>query len=453
MKSPAMISLLQRKLAGALVSLCAALMANGALADNLRPQLQAQQNDATADLERWYGSVVDDCGDPSRPAYQCSGILLRATGTKAGSLPWEPSDRQIAKGSVSFSWVRQDVGFAKPFDRHNGFILYPNQAVPDGKLTDLKIRCSFPINANTNNRQTLQGCGPFTGHEQTTDTCQNLGLLTARQWLDRYPQADNARVCGWALDDAHGSRAAEWFRIAAEAHQGLADALWATNNEVLVSVWPKGSDQLPLHSFFYVPSEWGALVKAQHDQIQYHQRHGQVIPIVKLGFPGNREGSMSFAYDVYDQAIGRPVRTGFVDFEDAAVGPQQRVTAAGIEFLLGGDRGQVSDRPHPASHGLIRSRHISVDSTISFSLQGPGRRRVAFSWGCNRLCALQKVVADEHILLQEEETGEMHYGFTEFVIDGPEAFILVIASVEDDIELVIDNLDVQELPALIHTTG
>lgn len=107
----------------------------------------------------------------------------------------------------------------------------------------------------------------------------------------------------------------------------------------------------------------------------------------------------------------------------------------------------VSDRGHPASHGLISGRHLSVDSVISFALEGAGRRRVAFSWGCNRPCGLQKVIADEHILLFDQESGDMRYGSTEFTLDGPEAFVLLTDSEDDEMEMVLDNLEVRELPA------
>ncbi|MFT0520037.1 hypothetical protein [Pseudomonas faucium] len=33
--------------------------------------------------------------------------------------PWEPSDSQIEKGSVAFSWVRRDSNFGKPLGNDN----------------------------------------------------------------------------------------------------------------------------------------------------------------------------------------------------------------------------------------------------------------------------------------------------------------------------------------------
>lgn len=259
--------------------LAAVLLAHAARASASVPSLFDRHSSAVGELERWYGDVADDCGDTESPAYRCTGILLRATRTVPGLLPWESSEAQRAKGSISFSWVRQDVGFGKPFERQNGFILYPNEQVPEGQLADLQILCSFPINAGTFGRPTLQGCGPVMSHPQDTDTCQRLGIVTVRQWLERYPHPDTGRVCGWDLRDPRGRGPAWAFNLAAASHQGLPDPFWATNNEVLVSAWAEASGgQLPLHSFFHIPGEREALVKAQHDQIRYFQLHGRVPP-------------------------------------------------------------------------------------------------------------------------------------------------------------------------------
>lgn len=446
MKSSTTFLFLQSKLSRQLVSLCLVMVTSAAWTAHAGSPPFARQGNPAAELQRWYDTAVDDCGDPRNPAYQCSGILLRATDTTPTSLPWEPSDRHLAKGSVSFSWVRQDVGFTWPYARQNGFILYPNQDAPAGKVSDMLIRCSFPSNAGTDGRDTLQGCGPLRGQESSTDTCQNLGVTTAAQWLQRYTNEDGGAACGWYLEGVDGLRAASAFKAAADAHQGLEDERWANNNEVLVAVWPKGSGgTLPLHSFFHIAGDRRALVRAQHDQIRYHQQHGQFIPVLGLGFPGSKGERMSFAYSEHDQAVGQPVRTPFVDLEDVPVGVEKRVVSNGVEFMLGDERYEVSHRPHAASGGLIRSRHLSVDSSIRFTVEGAGRRRVTFSWGCNSACAVGQAIAGTHVSLLENEDGIMHYGTHEVIVDGPEAFSMVIDGDDARTEMVLDNLDIQEV--------
>ncbi|MFG0411249.1 hypothetical protein [Pseudomonas sp. NY5710] len=405
---------------------------------------------AVIELKRWYQSITDDCGGPDKPGYLCSGIALRTTGSSSNFLPWDPTDSQIRKGSVAFSWLRQDSNFGKPFGNQNGLILYPNQAVPKDKVADLHVLCAFPINANTNQRPTLQGCGPITGYESTTDTCQALGIITAQQWLERYPQAGNYRVCGWDMRALEGS-SAEGFHTAIAARAGLADDLWSINNEVLLRAWSKGEGGvLPVHSFFYVQGERQALAKAQYDQIRYNQHYQQLIPVVRVTFPENKAGIAAFAYEAQDQAVGRPIPTPSVDFEALAVGPYTQITADGVEFQLSGSQRGVSDTAHPGSGGRIAGKHLAVSATIQLVLEGAGRRLVRFSWGCNSYCGMQAEIAEVYEELSSDGPGAMRYGTKEFIIDGPEIIRVTVDSEEDDNLLVLDNLTVQALPAQPH---
>ncbi|MGE8060637.1 hypothetical protein [Pseudomonas sp. NPDC089547] len=409
--------------------------------------LDKRGSEAVTELTRWYQSTTEDCGGPDKPGYLCSGIALRTTGSSPDFLPWEPSDSQITKGSVAFSWLRHDSNFGKPFGNQNGLIMYPTQAVPEGKVANLHVLCTFPINANTNQRATLQGCGPITGYEQTTDTCQALDITTAQQWLDSYPQAGNYRVCGWDMRAQQGSTA-KGFQTAIAARAGLADELWNINNEVLLPVWEKGKGgTLPVHSFFYVEAEREALAKAQYDQIRYQQQYQQSIPVVSVAFPNSKAGSATFTYDAQDQAVGRPTPTPSINFEALAVGQYPRVTANGVEFQL--DRGKrgVSDKPHEASEGRIVGKHLEVDSAIKFVLEGAGRRLVRFSWGCNSYCGMQTLIAGDSEELSEDGPGDMRYGTKEFIIDGPEVVVVTVDTEEDDSLLVLDNLEVQKLPS------
>lgn len=392
-------------------------------------------------LKRWYDSDTDDCGGPDKPGYLCSGIALRTTGSSPDFLPWNPSASQLQKGAVAFSWLRHDTNFGKPFGNQNGLILAPPQAVPDGKLATLSVLCTFPINANTNQRPTLNGCGPISAYPDT-DTCQALGVDTAQQWLDKYPQAGNYRVCGWDLRAIPGS-SAQWFQTAVEARKGLADEFWSVNNEVLISVWgPGDAAKLPLHAFFYVEGERSALAKAQYDQIRYAQAHRQSIPVVRVSFPTHKTDAMTFTYDEHDQAVGRPTPTPQVDFEELAVGSGATVTSKGVAFGLTRGRRGVSDQPHEQSDGKIIGKHLEADSSIRFVLEGQGRREVTFSWGCNSYCGMQQEIAGVGEELSEEGPGQFHYGTKTFIVDGPEVVVLTVDTEEDDALLVLDNLKV-----------
>ncbi|MFB4390647.1 MULTISPECIES: hypothetical protein [unclassified Pseudomonas] len=396
---------------------------------------------AVEDLKRWYDSETDDCGGPDKPGYLCSGIALRTTGSSPEFLPWNPSASQLEKGAVAFSWLRHDTNFGKPFGNQNGLILAPPQAVPDGKLAALSVLCTFPINANTNQRPSLNGCGPISAYPDT-DTCQSLDVNTAQQWLDKYPQAGNYRVCGWDLRHSPGS-SAQWFQTAVEARKGLADELWSVNNEVLISVWsPTDGGRLPLHAFFYVEGERSALAKAQYDQIRYAQMYQQSIPVVRVSFPTHKTDAMTFTYDEHDQAVGRPTPIPEVDFDELDVGSRATVTSKGVEFRLDRGRRGVSDQPHEESGGKIIGKHLEADTSIRFVLEGQGRREVTFSWGCNTYCGMHQEIAGEWEELSEEGPGQFHYGTRTFTVDGPEVVVLTVDTEEDDALLVLDNLKV-----------
>ncbi|WP_434728456.1 hypothetical protein [Pseudomonas soli] len=408
--------------------------------------LDSRGEQAVVELRRWYDSVTDDCGGAQKPGYLCSGIALRTTSSSVGFLPWEPTDSQINSGSVAFSWIRRDNNFGSPFGNRNGFILYPPQAAPPGKIAALNVRCTFPINANTNQRPTLQGCGPIRGYEQTTDTCQTLGVDTARQWLEKYPQAGNFRVCGWDLRDARGA-AAKSFQTAIQARTGMPEALWRVNNEVLLPVWRRDQGgELPLHSFFYVEGQQDALAKAQFDQIRYAQMYQQLIPVVRVAFPADKAGSVAFDYEPQDQAVGHPTPTPSIDFENLAVGQSAEVSSNGVTFSLERQNRGISKEPHEASKGQISGKHLEVDTTTQFVLTGAGRRLVSFSWGCNSWCGVQTAIGEEYVELSEHGPGEMHYGTQELIIDGPEVITLSVDTEEPGSLLLLDNLVVRKLP-------
>ena len=409
---------------------------------NLRGRMSVEQ------LKAWYDAVVDDCGGPDKPGSLCSGIVMRTTTTSAHFLPWEPTDSQLAKGSVAFSWLRRDNNFGKPFGNQNGLVFPPPQAVPPGKLNNLHVLCTFPINANTNQRPALQGCGPITGYEPTTDTCQALGIATAGQWLDKYPDASNYRVCGWDMRQ-QPQESAKWFQTAVQTRAGLADAFWQINNEVLLPVWKMGSGAaLPIHAFFFVSGEPQALAKAQYDQIRYQREYQQVVPVIGLAFPAAKRGVMSFIYDEAEQAVGRPTPTPAIDFESLDVGETGKVTINDVEFELSTRRRGVSDAPHEGSGGKIRGKHLQADSAIKFALHGAGRRLVSFSWGSNSYSGISLDISGEQIELSADEPDEMRYGRQELIIDGPEVFSIIVDSEEDDSLLVLDNIEVEQLPAL-----
>lgn len=130
------------------------------------PSITVVDGPATAEaLTRRYNDTRANCGSDSMPAFLCSGVIIRATTYDPGYDTWDPSPKALAKGSVSFSYLRKDnnlQSFAWRPSNPNGFISYPIIGNPPDKL-DLPILCHFPMDGWTGNRTEWYGCGVYPG--------------------------------------------------------------------------------------------------------------------------------------------------------------------------------------------------------------------------------------------------------------------------------------------------
>ncbi|MFJ4455831.1 hypothetical protein ACIP1G_18350 [Pseudomonas sp. NPDC089392] len=410
-------------------------------------ELNIRGTQAVEELKKWYDSTTDDCGGPDKPSNLCSGIALRATASSPDMLPWDPSQKHLDKGSIAFSWVRRDTNFGRPFDRTNGFMFPPVQAVPEGKIKNLDVLCTFPTDGNTDAREAAQGCGPRRGLESTTDACQKVNVKDADDWLKQYSDDDVrwTRICGWDLREEPANMRAEWFEMAVKVRAGLIGNAWVGFNEVLLPVWPLGSGpNLPLQAFFYVEGDHTALVKAQYDQIRYEKNYGQSVPVIRTKFPTDKDQVMVFTYAEEDQAVGRPVPVAKIDFESETVGERKDFVVDGVTFLMA-NRGGVSKDAHEESEGLISRKHLKFEHYIHIVLPGKGRREVSYHWGCNDHCERYTTIVENGKILST--SSAMRYGTDEFIIEGPEVVTLYIVDDREGLRMVLDNLEIRELSA------
>lgn len=271
--------------------------------------LDTRGPEAAAQLTQWYGRTDLDCGNPGRPAVLCGGVLLRATETHPAFLPWDPSPGSIASGGVSFSWLRQDNNFANlVYNYRNGFIFYPVFDTPSGKNSDIQVLCAFPMDADTNARSTLQGCGPTPDYSADSRPCTDQGIDTAAQWLAKFNRGNDRYhyQCGWSVREGERDQAAK-FIAAIEARRGMDDPYWDIQNELRVATWAPGQGAtLPIQSFFYLAGDADARTKAQTDQQRYFDSYGQTVPIVRLQLPASKSGAATFTYDESDQGGSKP---------------------------------------------------------------------------------------------------------------------------------------------------
>ncbi|ATB67720.1 hypothetical protein [Pseudomonas mosselii] len=405
-------------------------------------ELNKRGEQAIAQLKVWYNSTTEDCGGPDKPSYLCSGIEMRATGTDPDVFSWDPSPKHTDKGAIAFSWVRRDSNFASPAERYNGFLFPPLQAIPEGKIRDLQVLCTFPTDGGTDNRETAQGCGPQRNFESTTDACQKIGVNSAEQWLEKYSADDirRARFCGWDLREEPAGMRAQWFEMPIKVRAGLSASAWAGYNEILLPVWKVGvGADLPLYAFFYVEGQTRAGLLAQFDQVRYHTAYGQAVPVIRIKFPTAKDQVMQFTYDEGDQAVGRPIVTSNVDFESEQTGERKEFKVDGSTFILHGT-GEVSDDSHGGGGSKISGKHLEFEGPTDILLPGNGRRRVSYDWGCSDICTRDLSLTENHRLLNDREG--MHYGSDELTVDGPEILHLYMVEDVENPRMVIDNLKV-----------
>ncbi|MGE7138557.1 hypothetical protein ACQKIE_13110 [Luteibacter sp. NPDC031894] len=265
---------------------------------------------AVAQLDGWYQRRDANCGGATRPAFLCTGVMLRATSSKPGFLPWDPSPDGILKGGLSASWLRVDTNFPDTF-RANGFIFFPSSAAPAGSVR-IEVLCAFPFDGDTWSRRSLEGCGPHPSNVDRSRPCQDIGIHTAQQWLSNYYTPGYARhshQCGWDLRIGSPSTA-DRFQQNIIARAGLQPEQWRFTTEVVLKTWVKGSGaRMPIHSFFYRAGNTVALKDALSDQKRYFDAYHKALPIVSLTLPTSQAGRARFTFNPADQAVPLPEGT------------------------------------------------------------------------------------------------------------------------------------------------
>ncbi|WP_426285428.1 hypothetical protein [Luteibacter sp. E-22] len=261
---------------------------------------------AVAQLNEWYADTTHDCGSATRPAFLCSGVMLRATDTDPAFLPWDPSPNAVQKGGIAASWLRADTNFPSTV-LPNGFIFFPDYDIPTGKIA-LAILCAFPLDGNTWERPTLQGCGQHRTDPQSRP-CHELGITTSQGWIANYnavPPAvhpTHSHQCGWDVREGSPATSDRFYQnILARA--ALSSAHWQFVDEVIVQTWPTGvGASLPIQSFFYKSGDGQALSDARNDQQRYFNLYRIALPIIRLTLPSSPAGRAQFAYDPADQVV------------------------------------------------------------------------------------------------------------------------------------------------------
>ncbi|EHJ9985309.1 hypothetical protein KB976_004447 [Vibrio parahaemolyticus] len=237
--------------------------------------------DILNDLNERFHNTVDSC-EGETPAYYCSGVLIRATGSSDGYYPWNPSPNATELGSVSFSYLRNDIKINDLWG-NNGYI-FKSQSDAISENTAINYRCSYPYEAVTANRG-QNGCGELNIDEQENN-CYLLGVQSLYSWSEFIIQKNSHISSAQCSFDA--TNALE-FILSLKAHDvgrfdlddSIITGFGVLYNEILLEVWEQ-NQPVPLEAFWYMSGDEDALNNALYDRERYLEVTGNYVEIVEL---------------------------------------------------------------------------------------------------------------------------------------------------------------------------
>lgn len=262
------------------------------------------------DITERYYYTPDDCGGPNRPAFLCSGVLLRATRYSPKFHSWNPSPQAQTDGGISFLFLRKDAKFSKlPLHYTNGTIFYPELGTtrPKSKRS-IEYLCAYPVDGYTDDRYD-NGCGMKKNKDSRTRPCELQNIYTGSDWVKRFghDQSFAHEACGFTVAYKRNVKGgtAKSFMASLKAAQLLGKKAFYDWNEIVAKTWQQNQGKtLPIEAFFYLKKE-GQIAReaARSDQIDLFRTEGVWVPVIVLTLPQDTNDDATFHYHPDDQAI------------------------------------------------------------------------------------------------------------------------------------------------------
>jgi len=252
-------------------------------------------------LNARYQSTVEACANGT-PAYYCSGVILRTTAYNFSYGFWTHSPPAAQLGSVTFSYIRHDVG-SDGAGISSGFI-FSDQETALAQDKAPTVRCIYPFMAGTQGAARPGfGCGFIpSGVKQNVDpsSCATLATpaITAALWLENFRRfgSEDANQCSLS------TMVATQFKASLEAHNSVDPGHTAARNELLIATWrEEAPERLPIEAFFYNATT-GGLMNAQALRHSYYLKTSQRIPVVRVDFSAADKNV--FSWSAADQVDG-----------------------------------------------------------------------------------------------------------------------------------------------------
>ncbi|CAI3932216.1 hypothetical protein [Commensalibacter papalotli (ex Botero et al. 2024)] len=246
------------------------------------------------DLNANYSKIVNNCGSSKRPAFLCSGVMIRFTGYSNDYNAWDPSPASIKRQGVSFTYIRKDIPARLGFGgKLSGVIYYPNMLAPLDKVKP-EITCAFPTDAWTDGR------GDSCGRPDSNRRCQNVfagfnPVTTAELWYQNYMSLggdeNHKQQYQCAFDMSIGSldlyaqpaNTADLFNQNLRAIQ-MYPNIGSGYNEIIVKPLTDAKS-MPIQAFFYLTENMqkgGAEAFNMRDS--YYYKTGIYLPVVRVEY-------------------------------------------------------------------------------------------------------------------------------------------------------------------------
>lgn len=278
--------------------------------ESVAPSTGMAGEQVAKELEKRYGDTRDNCGSASKPAFLCTGLLMRATVPSTQLDAWNPSEMSISNGGVSFTYLRSDYNVKRlVYSYDNGFIFYPILSTPAGKL-NIDVLCFFPLDGSSSARPD-GGCGEHPNYPTISKSCEEQTPIidTAEKWVEKYHQDfssgyDTQSMCSFNVQDTENNAAAPRFLEGMRAGRLISPDAFETPNDTKLKTWAQNiPGQLPIEAFFYTKST--GLAGAQLYQRRFRELTGTTIPIIYIQLPQALEQSATFTFRAADQAPQR----------------------------------------------------------------------------------------------------------------------------------------------------
>jgi len=243
--------------------------------------------DAAAILNQYWKNINQTGCKSDDPDYYCSGVIAHVFDDESflhssNSYPWMPNAAGITKGSISFSYLRQDISVGEPLYlsevSNAGYIFAPIAGLTSSQ--QYTLFCDYPVNGFTDDR-TNKGCGKKRFNNNSTDlsTCKKARVYTSDMYVrkSQYPKL----MCSASPDQTGFKMMLDTIKKLT-VQRTRAKMFW---NELVIQEWSnKESNDVPIEAFFYEIVNNTPKGKDAADSAAqlYHQVTGIDVPVVAV---------------------------------------------------------------------------------------------------------------------------------------------------------------------------